>query len=78
MTKRLYHKSSGSAIPCCPRCGAESYRFYRDPLSKEIIGCADCLEKIDADDLAVEQEESAVWADVDAQIDRILERRAGL
>lgn len=75
---RLYHKFTPNASPACPRCGAESYRFYRDPLSKEIIGCADCLEKIDADDLAVEQEESAVWADVDAQIDRILERRAGL
>lgn len=76
--KSLYHTRHQSATTTCPRCGAESFRFYRDPLSKEIIGCADCLEKIDADDLAVEHEESAVWADVDAQIDRILERRAGL
>lgn len=78
MTKKLYHKSHGSATPCCPRCGAESYRFYRDPLSREIIGCADCLEKIDADDLQVEQEERQAWDDIDAQIDRILERRAGI
>lgn len=76
--RRLYHKAGNFASGglCCPRCGAEAAIYYRDELSKEIIGCSECLQKIDCYDLQTEQEETQVWAEIDRQIDDILERRA--
>lgn len=76
--RRLYHsfQSHASGNMTCPRCGADAFRFYRDTVTREIIGCADCLERVDADELSVEQEENDAWNEIDRIVDDILERRA--
>lgn len=33
--------------PTCPNCGADADYFFRDKLTGNIVGCYDCLNRID-------------------------------
>lgn len=74
----LYHEKPFDATCICERCGKQAFIVYRDRVTKEIIGCEECLEKVDANDLEAEQEATMYWESVDSMVDRILERRAGI
>lgn len=38
------------ALPACPVCGYSCEYLYRKLFSGEILGCDNCIEKIDAED----------------------------
>lgn len=63
----------------CPRCGSTSAKvFYRDTITKEILCCSECAERVYSEYVQQEQEEQDFWDYVDSEVDRILEKRKGI